>query len=130
MVRTDIGLKLSFAALQVKQRAECAKRLTSLDLHDHIAPPRRPQWKGAAPLPFMSTRSLPSLAHALSVAPDLDAALVALGEALSESDRSAIVGVFRYDGRRDMLRERLRAISRPKPKPAPPSAGPEKPSPG
>ncbi len=55
----------------------------------------------------MSTRSLPSLAHALSVAPDLDAALVALGEALFESDRSAIIGVFRYDGRRDMLRERL-----------------------
>ncbi|MCC7322568.1 MAG: hypothetical protein IT358_01965, partial [Gemmatimonadaceae bacterium] len=47
----------------------------------------------------MSIKSLPSLAHALSVAPDLDAALVALGEALAESDRSAIVSVFRYDGR-------------------------------
>ncbi|MEO6444626.1 MAG: GAF domain-containing protein [Gemmatimonadaceae bacterium] len=55
----------------------------------------------------MSTRSLPSLAHALSVAPDLDAALVALGEALAEADRSAMVGVFPYDGRRDMLRERM-----------------------
>lgn len=55
----------------------------------------------------MSIRSLPSLAHALSVAPDLDAALVALGEALAEADRSATVSVFRYDGRRDMLRERL-----------------------
>ncbi len=55
----------------------------------------------------MSIRTLPSLAHALSVAPDLDAALVALGEALVESDRSAVVALFRYDGRRDMLRERL-----------------------
>ncbi len=55
----------------------------------------------------MSIKSLPSLAHALSVAPDLDAALVALGEALVESDRSAVIALFRYDGRRDMLRERL-----------------------
>ncbi|MEO7965132.1 MAG: GAF domain-containing protein [Gemmatimonadaceae bacterium] len=55
----------------------------------------------------MSTRSLPALAHALSVAPDLDAALVALGDSLAESDRSATVGLLRYDGRRDMLRERL-----------------------
>jgi len=55
----------------------------------------------------MSIRSLPSLAHALSVAPDLDAALVALGESLTESDRSATVALFRYDGRREMLRERM-----------------------
>ena len=55
----------------------------------------------------MSTRSLPALAHALSVAPDLDAALVALGESLAESDRSATLGLLRYDARRDMLRERL-----------------------
>lgn len=55
----------------------------------------------------MSTRSLPSLAHALSVAPDLDAALVALGEALMESDRTAVLGLLRYDGRRSMLRDRL-----------------------
>ncbi|MGQ0647697.1 MAG: GAF domain-containing protein [Gemmatimonadaceae bacterium] len=55
----------------------------------------------------MSTRSLPSLAHALSVAPDLDAALVALGEALTEADRSAVLGLLRYDGRRSLLRDRL-----------------------
>jgi hypothetical protein len=55
----------------------------------------------------MSARSLPSLAHALGVAPDLDAALVALGEALAESDRTAQLGLLRYDGRRAMLRERL-----------------------
>lgn len=55
----------------------------------------------------MSTRSLPSLAHALAIAPDLDSALVALGEALTESDRSAVLGLIHYDGRREMLRERL-----------------------
>ena len=55
----------------------------------------------------MSTPSLPSLAHALSVAPDLDAALIALGEALVDSDRSALLGLLRYDARKEMLRERL-----------------------
>jgi hypothetical protein len=55
----------------------------------------------------MTTRNLPSLAHALCVAPDLDAALVALGEALAEVDRTAQLGLLRYDGRREMLRERL-----------------------
>ncbi|MCC6319432.1 MAG: GAF domain-containing protein [Gemmatimonadaceae bacterium] len=55
----------------------------------------------------MTPRSLPSLAHALSVAPDLDAALVALGEALVEADRTAVLGLLRYDGRRSLLRDRL-----------------------
>jgi putative methionine-R-sulfoxide reductase with GAF domain len=55
----------------------------------------------------MSIRSLPSLAHALGIAPDLDAALIALGESLAESDRSAVLGLIRYDGRRDLLRDRL-----------------------
>lgn len=55
----------------------------------------------------MSSRSLPSLAHALGVAPDLDAALVALGESLKEDDRSAVLGLLRYDGRKEMLRDRL-----------------------
>ncbi len=58
----------------------------------------------------VATRSLPSLAHALAVSPDLDAALVALGEALADSDRSAVLGLLRYDGRREMLRERLTPI--------------------
>src|SRR5687768_13993181 len=55
----------------------------------------------------MPPRTLASLAHALSVAPDLDSALVALGEALAEVDRTAHVALLRYDGRREMLRERL-----------------------
>ncbi len=55
----------------------------------------------------MSTRSLPALSHALSVAPDVEAALVALGEALMESDRTAVLGLLRYDERRSLLRDRL-----------------------
>ena len=55
----------------------------------------------------MPPRTLASLAHALSVAPDLDAALVALGEGLAEIDRAAHVALLRFDGRREMLRERL-----------------------
>jgi hypothetical protein len=55
----------------------------------------------------MPPRTLASLAHALSVAPDLDAALVALGEGLAEIDRSAHIALLRFDGRREMLRERL-----------------------
>ncbi len=53
------------------------------------------------------SRALPSLAHALAVAPDLNAALVALGEALADTDRSATLSLFRFDGRREMLREKL-----------------------
>lgn len=65
---------------------------------DAASPSRSPQ--------HMS-RSLPSLAQALSAAPDLDAALVALGGALADVDRAATVGMLRYDARREMLRERL-----------------------
>ena len=53
------------------------------------------------------SRALPSLAHALAVAPDLNAALVALGEALMETDRGALLALLHYDGRKEMLRERL-----------------------
>jgi hypothetical protein len=55
----------------------------------------------------MAPRSLASLAHALSVAPELEASLQALAEAVADVDRSATVALFKYDGRRDMLRERL-----------------------
>ncbi len=58
----------------------------------------------------MSTRALPSLAHALGVAPDLDSALVGLGEALMDGDRSAIVCLFRFDGRRQLLKDRLTPV--------------------
>jgi GAF domain len=55
----------------------------------------------------MAPRTLASLAHALAASPDLDAALVALGEGLAEVDRAAYVALLRYDGRREMLVDRL-----------------------
>jgi hypothetical protein len=55
----------------------------------------------------MPPRTLATLAHALSVAPDLDAALLALGDALSEVDRFAKIAIVRFDARRSMLVDRL-----------------------
>ncbi|HXY31861.1 MAG TPA: GAF domain-containing protein [Gemmatimonadaceae bacterium] len=55
----------------------------------------------------MPPRTLASLAHALSAASDLNAALVAMGEALAEVDREASFALFDFDTRRQMLRERL-----------------------
>ena len=66
----------------------------------------RPSARRAASL-LMAPRTLASLAHALSVAPGLDAALVALSEGLVEIDRSAHLALLRYDGRREMLADRL-----------------------
>lgn len=58
----------------------------------------------------MPPRSLASLAHALAAAPDLDNALIALGECLAELDRGASLALIQYDARRDMLRERLTPV--------------------
>ena len=55
----------------------------------------------------MPPRTLATLAHALSVAPDLDGALLALGDALSEVDRFAKIALVRFDARRAMLVDRL-----------------------
>jgi len=55
----------------------------------------------------MPPRTLASLAHALTVAHDVQAALAALGEALADIDRFAQLALVRYDPRRTMLRERL-----------------------
>src|SRR5260221_5731077 len=55
----------------------------------------------------MPPRTLATLAHALSVAPDLDASVLALAEALTEFDRIAQVVLLRYDARRDMIVDRL-----------------------
>jgi putative methionine-R-sulfoxide reductase with GAF domain len=55
----------------------------------------------------MPPRTLASLAHALGAASDLDAALIALGEALEEVDRAASISVVHFDARRQLLRERL-----------------------
>ena len=58
----------------------------------------------------MAPRSLASLAHALGATADLDGALVALAECVAEMDRGAALALLRYDGRREMLRERLTPI--------------------
>lgn len=55
----------------------------------------------------MAPKTLASFAHALSVAHDLDAALVALGESLAESDRAAQVALLRLDAKRKMLTDAL-----------------------
>jgi hypothetical protein len=55
----------------------------------------------------MPPRTLATLAHALSVAPDLDAALLALADALTEVDRFAKIALVRFDARRSMLVDRL-----------------------
>ncbi|MDB4880172.1 MAG: hypothetical protein JWL60_1618 [Gemmatimonadetes bacterium] len=55
----------------------------------------------------MPPRTLATLAHALSVASDLDAALLALADALAEVDRFAQVALVRFDARRGMLVDRL-----------------------
>lgn len=58
----------------------------------------------------MPPRSLATLAHALAAAPDLDGALLALGDTLAELDRGAALALVRYDARRAMLRERLSPV--------------------
>ena len=55
----------------------------------------------------MPPRSLASLAHALGASSDLDGAMIALGDCLTELDRGAAVALLKYDARKEMLRERL-----------------------
>ena len=59
----------------------------------------------------MPPRTLASLAHALSAAPDLDATLVALGEALTDVDRSAQLALLSFDARKGLMWERLTPVS-------------------
>jgi GAF domain len=55
----------------------------------------------------MPPRTLASLAQTLTIAPDLDTAVLALAEALAEVDRVAQLAVVRFDEKRGMLRERI-----------------------
>lgn len=55
----------------------------------------------------MPPRTLSSLAHALTVSADAEAALAALGEALTEVDRVARLALVHFDERREMLGERV-----------------------
>jgi hypothetical protein len=60
--------------------------------------PRRPE---------MPPRTLASLAQSLSVATDIEGALMALAESLAELDRFAQLALVRYDARRGLMRDRL-----------------------
>jgi putative methionine-R-sulfoxide reductase with GAF domain len=55
----------------------------------------------------MPPRTLATLAHTLSVAPNIDAALLALADALTEIDRFARIGLVQFDARRSMLADKL-----------------------
>ena len=57
----------------------------------------------------MPPRTLVSLAHALSAATDLDAALVALAEGIADTDREARIALLRLDARSGLVRERALA---------------------
>lgn len=60
----------------------------------------------------MPPRTLASLAQSLSVATDVETALLALSESLAELDRFAQVAWVRFDARRSLMRERILASSR------------------
>jgi hypothetical protein len=55
----------------------------------------------------MPPRTLASLAQSLSVATDVEGALLALAESLAEVDRFAHLALVRFDARRGLLRDRL-----------------------
>ncbi len=55
----------------------------------------------------MPPRTLASLAHALGAASDMDAAFVALGEALAEVDRSTHLVLLSFDMRRQLFTNKL-----------------------
>ncbi|MGI8496075.1 MAG: GAF domain-containing protein [Gemmatimonadaceae bacterium] len=58
----------------------------------------------------MPPRTLASLAQALGAASGMDAALVALGEALADVDRTSRIALLRYDMRHQIFRERLAPV--------------------
>jgi hypothetical protein len=55
----------------------------------------------------MPPRTLASLAQSLSVATDVEGAMRALGESLSELDRFAQLAWVRFDARRSLMRDRM-----------------------
>jgi putative methionine-R-sulfoxide reductase with GAF domain len=55
----------------------------------------------------MLARTLPSLAHALGAASDLDDAFVRLADALAQSDREVALAMLRVDARAALFRERI-----------------------
>jgi putative methionine-R-sulfoxide reductase with GAF domain len=60
----------------------------------------------------MPPRTLASLAQSLSVATDVEGAMRALGESLSELDRFAQLAWVRFDARRSLMRDRMLVTQR------------------
>ena len=60
----------------------------------------------------MPPRTLASLAQSLSVATDVEGALISLGESLAELDRFAQLAWVRFDARRSLMRERVLVSTR------------------
>src|SRR5262245_44410656 len=60
----------------------------------------------------MPPRTLASLAQSLSVATDVESALLALSESLAELDRFAQLAWVRFDARRSLMRERILVSAR------------------
>lgn len=60
----------------------------------------------------MPPRTLASLAQSLSVATDVEAALLGLAESLAELDRFAQLAWVRFDARRSLMRERILVSAR------------------
>jgi GAF domain-containing protein len=60
----------------------------------------------------MPPRTLASLAQSLSVATDVEGALVSLAESLAELDRFAQLAWVRFDARRTLMRERVLVTAR------------------
>ena len=58
----------------------------------------------------MLIRTLPSLAHALGAASDLDDAFVRLTEALAQSDRDVSLALLRVDSRAGLFRQRIAVV--------------------
>jgi putative methionine-R-sulfoxide reductase with GAF domain len=58
----------------------------------------------------MLARTLPSLAHALGAASDLDDAFVRLAEALADTDRDVGLALLLVDPRAALVRQRLRVV--------------------
>lgn len=59
----------------------------------------------------MPPRTLASLAQSLSVATDVEGALISLAESLAELDRFALLAWVRFDARRSLMRDRLLATA-------------------
>jgi hypothetical protein len=60
----------------------------------------------------MPPRTLASLAQSLSVATDVESAMRALGDSLSELDRFAQLAWVRFDARRSLMRDRMLVTTR------------------